>query len=79
MVTWQVQDSNLRRYTPTDLQSVVLAVLTCTFASAPWTSARIPRNEPDTVGTHRTCSPCFARIYGAPKSISVRLMLSGQD
>jgi hypothetical protein len=32
---WQVQDSNLRRHTPTDLQNDAAHALTCRFTAPP--------------------------------------------
>jgi hypothetical protein len=32
---WQVQDSNLRRHTPTDLQNATAHAVTCRFTAPP--------------------------------------------
>jgi hypothetical protein len=32
---WQVQDSNLRRHTPTDLQNDAAHAVTCRYAAPP--------------------------------------------
>jgi hypothetical protein len=51
---WQVQDSNLRRHTPTDLQSESPNLLTSALVRCGAISARIPRDFPDTAIVSRT-------------------------
>jgi len=42
---WQVQDSNLRRHTPTDLQSARRSVVTCGYGTHLPTSPQIPHDQ----------------------------------
>ena len=51
---WQVQDSNLRRHTPTDLQSSAHNVVTCGFVAHHETSSRIPHDQRRIVDHNRT-------------------------
>jgi hypothetical protein len=62
---WQVQDSNLRRHTPTDLQNDAAHALTCGFTDLPaqfrTDSARLSKCR----GSHSTRRSALLR---APKS-----------
>jgi hypothetical protein len=78
---WQVQDSNLRRHKPTDLQSSAPRVVTYGFVDHPPTSPRIPHEQRHTVSdswtrhaVHRMtrlvprarCSTCLIAGFTAP-------------
>jgi hypothetical protein len=65
---WQVQDSNLRRHTPTDLQNVGAHALTCWFTASPPNLGTISPRD------HQPCWPSAPpQIAGEDKQSPARM------